>query len=145
MAIARFGNFQVDMTTPEFDPNNPDFLNATIGTNIDGDPSSVSATSTAISGTFPTGWVVIYRGNFTLGVNSPITGFEIDKPGHALVFSVTKIAGLTVDTLQNSTDDQLNALVFGQVTEVFTQGFDDTLIGGNSSETAHSGGGNDII
>src|SRR5262249_55039934 len=38
-----------------------------------------------------------------------------------------------------------NALVFGQVTEVFTQGFDDTLIGGNSSETAHSGGGNDII
>ena len=99
MAIATFGNFQVDMTKPEFDPTSPDFLDATIGTNLDDDPTSVTGTSSEIIATFPTDWVIIYRGNFTLGLNSPITGFEVDQPGNALVFSITKIAGLTANTV----------------------------------------------
>ena len=58
MAIATFGNFQVDMT-------NPDFLDAIIGTNLDDDPQ-VSVMPTQIIETFPTNWVFIFQGNFTL-------------------------------------------------------------------------------
>src|SRR5215467_9998153 len=107
MATLTFGNLQVDMTKPEFDITGPDFLDATIGANLDDDNPQESALPGQIILTFPTQWVITYQGNFTLGLNSPITGFEVDQPGDALLFSVTKISGLTVNTALNSTDAQL--------------------------------------
>jgi len=142
MAVAHFGNFQVDMT-------NDNFLDPIVGSNFDQDPG-VSLGPTEVTEFFPSGARAVIHGNFTLGLNSTITGIDMynppgSLPGDALVISVTGLSGLTVGGLDNLSDSQLDDLLLGQISEVYTQGFNDIIVGTDANEIAHAGAGDDTI
>jgi Ca2+-binding RTX toxin-like protein len=127
------------------DTRNPNFLDPIFGTYFDGTPVVNSQSMSAIGVIFPSGATVVFYGNFTLGFGSPITGVGMNFPGGALLMSLTGLTGLTIGDLANLNADQLTDVMLGQVTEVYTQGFDDVLVGDASNEIAHAGGGNDVI
>jgi len=138
MAVAHFGNFQVDMT-------NDNFLDLIFGSNFDQDPG-ISVTPTEVTEFFPSGAKVVIHGNFTQGLNSAITGTDVyNPPGDAFVLSITGLSGVTVGSIVNLSFSQVADLLFDQVNEVFTQGFPDILVGDDSNEIAHAGGGDDTI
>ena len=138
MASVTFGNFRVDMT----DPN---FLAPIFGHNFDGTPVVGAPGFDQVTVRFPSGATVVFHGNFTLGMGSPVTGVDMNAPGIGLLVGISGLTGLTIGGLLGLSATQMEDALFGQANEVFTQGYDDVVIGDDSNEIAHTGAGNDII
>src|SRR5690348_14964070 len=137
MAAITFGNFPVDM-------RDATFLDALVGHNFD-QLDHVVPSAAEFDEFFTSGARIVLHGNFTLGPNSTITGIDMFNPGDVLLASVVGIVGVTAAGIASATPLQVSDMVFGQVTEVTTQGFDDFIVGDNTNEIAHTGAGHDVI